>query len=147
MAKGNGFIDQVRRNQVALISLVVAVAGLSYNTWRNEVSEENRTQRAVAIEVLKELADLQEITWQLHYGENSKTEVAARRRSGWTIAITVRDIATVLKAPLPGLSQQLWLTWQEHNESLSDSGASNDAIIHAIEMCRIDTLALLEELD
>jgi len=36
------FLEQVRRNSVALISLVVAVTSLSYNTWRNEATEHNR---------------------------------------------------------------------------------------------------------
>jgi uncharacterized membrane protein YebE (DUF533 family) len=37
--------EQVRRNAVALISLVIAITSLGYNTWRNEASENNRTQR------------------------------------------------------------------------------------------------------
>jgi hypothetical protein len=38
--------EQLRRKTVALISL-------GYNTWRNEASEANRTQRLVVIEVLR----------------------------------------------------------------------------------------------
>ena len=37
--------EQFRRNMVALISLVIAITSLGYNTWRNEASEANRTQR------------------------------------------------------------------------------------------------------
>lgn len=33
--------EQLRRNTVAPISLVVAVTSLGYNTWRNEHSEFN----------------------------------------------------------------------------------------------------------
>ena len=44
---------QLRRNFVALISLVVAITSLGYNTWRNEASEYNRNQRLISIEVLR----------------------------------------------------------------------------------------------
>ena len=30
--------EQLRRNAVALISLVIAITSLGYNTWRNAVS-------------------------------------------------------------------------------------------------------------
>ena len=49
---------QLRRNFVALISLVVAITSLGYNTWRNEASEYNRNQRLISIEVLRNLSDL-----------------------------------------------------------------------------------------
>ena len=61
MANKSNLKDQVRRNLVALISLVVAITSLSYNSWRNESSEDNRTQRLVAIEILLKLGDLQQL--------------------------------------------------------------------------------------
>jgi Tfp pilus assembly protein PilO len=51
MSASSTFKQQVRRNMVALISLAVAVTGLGYNTWCNEVSEHNRNQRLVSIEL------------------------------------------------------------------------------------------------
>lgn len=41
-----GMREQIRNNAVALISLVVALAALGYNTWRNERTEANRNLRA-----------------------------------------------------------------------------------------------------
>jgi hypothetical protein len=35
--------QQLRNNLVALISLAVALGGLSYNTWRNERTEQTAT--------------------------------------------------------------------------------------------------------
>jgi hypothetical protein len=51
--------QQLRANAVALISLVVALSSLGYNTWRNEQTEENRSVRIAAFEVLKHLGELQ----------------------------------------------------------------------------------------
>ena len=53
--KSTNLMDQLRRNRVALISLAVAIISMSYNTWRNEASEANRTQRLVSIEILLKL--------------------------------------------------------------------------------------------
>lgn len=39
--------EQIRRNAVAIISLIVALTSLGYNTYRNELSEANRTVRQV----------------------------------------------------------------------------------------------------
>jgi hypothetical protein len=33
-------LEQIQRNSVALISLFIAIPGLAYNTWRNELTEE-----------------------------------------------------------------------------------------------------------
>lgn len=44
--------QQVRRNLVAIISLVLALLSLSYNTWRNEVTEYNRNIRQAGLEIL-----------------------------------------------------------------------------------------------
>ncbi|MBF8293263.1 MAG: hypothetical protein HW392_2090 [Steroidobacteraceae bacterium] len=38
--------EQLRNNLVALISLVIALSALGYNTWRNELTERNRNIRA-----------------------------------------------------------------------------------------------------
>ena len=42
--------QQLRANAVALISLVVALSSLGYNTWRNEQTEENRSIRVAGFE-------------------------------------------------------------------------------------------------
>jgi len=81
------FKEQVQRNTVALISLVVAVTSLAYNTWRNEASEHNRNQRLVAIEVLLMSADLQQLTLDSHYGKNIDADGILR--AGWTKVLTM----------------------------------------------------------
>ena len=139
------FIDQLRRNRVALISLVVAIISLSYNTWRNEASEDNRTQRLVSIEVLLKLADLQQLVWHNHY--DGDTEDKGNLRTGWAIVLTIKDIATILDAPMPQSAEILWQVWNDNNQQLGESTVAKDNIIMAIEKCRVDTLAGLQALD
>mgnify|MGYP001825950075 CR=1 FL=1 len=138
-------MDQLRRNRVALISLAVAIISLSYNTWRNEASEANRTQRLVSIEILLKLADLQQVVWHNHY--DGDIEDRGNLRTGWTLVLTIRDISTILGEPMPESGHKLWQVWNENYETLPNSTAAKDNIIMAIEKCRLDTLAVLQELE
>lgn len=138
-------MDQLRRNRVALISLAVAIISLSYNTWRNEASEENRTQRLVSIEILLKLADLQQVVWHNHY--DGDTEDRGNLRTGWTLVLTIRDISTILGDPMPESGQKLWQVWNDNYAELPDSTAAKDNIISAIEKCRLDTLVILQALE
>ncbi|HEY6280496.1 MAG TPA: hypothetical protein VIW72_01710 [Burkholderiales bacterium] len=49
------FLHQLKANAVAIISLFVALSGLTYNTWRDKIIEENRSVRIASFEVLKNL--------------------------------------------------------------------------------------------
>lgn len=145
MPMNNSLKDQVRRNMVALISLVVAVTSLSYNSWRNERSEYNRTQRVVAVEALIKLGELQQLVYHNHYDRD--TQDKGNPRTGWTLVLTIRDITTILEAPLPESAETLRSTWDANWQGLGDSTASKDAIEDGIESLRGDLLAMLSALD
>ena len=139
------FREQVRRNAVALISLAIAITSLGYNTWRNEASEYNRTQRAVALEVLMKLGELQQLTWHHHYDRDFDDK--GNLRTGWTLVLVIRDISQILDEPLPGTATALYAAWDESADELASSEAAKDRVIAAIEGLRTDALELLYELD
>ena len=145
MGSYDSFREQLRRNSVALISLVVAITSLSYNTWRNEASEDNRTQRLVAIEVLMKLGELQQVVWHHHYDKD--TENKGNLRTGWTLVLVIKDISQILDDTLPQSARSLWTTWDDHSYKLENSSAAEKAIISAINDVRADALALLLGLD
>ena len=145
MRSYDSFREQLRRNSVALISLVVAITSLSYNTWRNEASEDNRTQRLVAIEVLMKLGELQQVVWHHHYDKDIENK--GNLRTGWTLVLVIKDISQILDDTLPQSAKALWTTWDDHSYKLENSAAAEKAIISAINDVRADALALLLELD
>lgn len=145
MLISDSFKEQVRRNMVALISLVIAITSLSYNTWRNEQSEYNRTQRLVAVEALLKLGELQQLVYHNHY--DGDTQDKGNPRTGWTLVLTVRDITTILEEPLPRASESLRATWEANWAELGSSKESKDAIEEGIESLRHDLLAMLNALD
>ncbi len=139
------FIEQVRRNLVALISVFIAVSSLSYNTWRNEETEHNRNQRMASFEVLRKIGELQELVFHSHYDPDIVEK--GTPRTGWALVLTIRDLAQVLDAPLPDTSEQLVAIWGEHWQGLGTEQASADAVLGGIEQVREETLTLLRALD
>ena len=145
MSKRLDFKEQLRRNAVALISLVVAITSLSYNTWRNEASEHNRNQRLVSIEVLRNLGELQQVVFHLHYDQD--VDMMINPRTGWAIVLTVKDLAMVLEAPLPDAAENLRSVWDDHWQGLGRDDASVAAIVAALEATRDEVHGLLRSLD
>ena len=138
-------IEQLRRNRVALISLVVAITSLSYNTWRNEASEDNRTQRLVSIEILLKIGELEELVLYSHY--DPEVKIKGNPRTGWAIVLTIEDLAQILEPPCPEAATRLKESWQANWSTLAKSTESKDAIRAAIDDLRQETLALLRMLD
>ena len=58
---------QVKLNVVAIVSVIVALSGLGYNTYRNERTEHNRNTRIAAFEALKTLGEAQVIVEYAHF--------------------------------------------------------------------------------
>ncbi|MEM7433189.1 MAG: hypothetical protein AAF351_14810 [Pseudomonadota bacterium] len=145
MANKNSIKEQIRRNSVALISLAVAITSLGYNTWRNEQSEENRTQRLVAIEALGKLADLQAVVWHHHWDKDF--DGRGNLRTGWTLVLTVQDVSVVLDEPVQQSAANLYEAWKLNSPDLGDQREAEKNIVAAIDQCRDDMLALLQMLD
>ena len=137
--------EQLQRNTVALISLVVAVTSLGYNTWRNEASEYNRNQRLVSIEVLRNLGQLQQVVFHRHYDMDETDKGNAR--TGWAIVLTFTDLAIVLEEPLPAAAEDLQAVWGDDWQKLGSNQPGVDRIIAAIEALRKEIHALLKNLD
>ncbi|MFV9615816.1 MAG: hypothetical protein ACNYZG_07665 [Gammaproteobacteria bacterium] len=141
----DGIVDQLRRNAVALVSIIIAVSSLSYNTWRNEKTEENRNQRLAAFEVLLKLNELQQVIFHSHYDKDSSDK--GNPRTGWTYVLTVRDLSRILHPPLPEAADELLEVWGKNWQGLDEKQANVDLITGEIDNIRSETLRLLESLE
>ena len=137
--------EQLRRNAVALISLAVAVTSLGYNTWRNEVSEHNRNQRLVSIELLLMLGDLQQLTLDGHYGRDVNREAISRK--AWSKVLSIRDLAQIAEGSVPLSAMALFDTWSEDYDELGENVSAKDRVIGALEVVRSDVHDVLKGLD
>ena len=136
---------QVRRNAVALISLVIALSTLSYSTWRNEKSEDNRNHRQAAFEILLKLNQLQQVVFHRRYDMDETDK--GNPRLGWTIVLTIDDLAQLVETPLPEKSSLLREVWSDNWEQLGDSQASVDAVLAMVDVMRDETLLQLHALE
>ncbi len=135
------FRDQLQRNAVAIISLFIAVSGLFYNTWRNELTEENQNQRTGCFEVLLKLGELQQLVYHLHYDMDDQR--SGNQRTGWALVQTINDISSIIEAPVGEAAVELKKVWGEYEQGLGENKASVDAINEAIEDLRSATQQVL----
>ena len=141
----NSVVEQLRRNTVALISIVIAVSSLSYNTWRNEKTEENRNQRFAAFEVFLKLGELQQVVFHSHYDKDRSDK--GNPRTGWSYVLTVRDLSRIMQPPLAVTADELLAIWSENWEGLGEKQKNVDLIMDGIDKVRSETLILLESLE
>jgi hypothetical protein len=136
--------QQLRDNAVAIISLIVALTALGYNTWRNERTEHNRNIRTAAFEVLTRLAELERVVFLAQYDHDTK---GGSPRAGWTYVLEIRDLAGLEPQPLPARAAELQQIWGANWEGLGrDEETAVTRIDDAIGRLREATLATLRSL-
>jgi len=136
--------QQIRNNLLAIISLVVALAALSYNTWRNELTEQNRNIRAAGFEILTHIGELQRITYLVHY------DMALQRqtpRDGWAEVLVLRDLSQVMPPRVPAVAEELLDQWRDNWQQLGKSDVAVSHIDNAINDLRKETLRVIKMLE
>lgn len=141
----DSFLKQLQRNAVALISIFIAVSSLSYNTWRNEKTEDNRNHRVAAFEILMKLGELQQVVFHHYYDKD--TEDRGNPRKGWIYVLTIRDLSRLMPDSYHLATDQLLDVWSNNWEGLEDDKASVDAVLASIEDTREQVLDLLKSLE
>ncbi len=138
------FREQLRNNSVALISLVVALSSLGYNTWRNERTEHNRNIRTAAFEILTKLAEFERVVFLAQYDRDPS---GGNPRTGWTYVIVIRDLSQVVPGTVPSQAAALQKMWGENWEGLGkDDEVAVERIDEAITKLRDAALATLRSL-
>lgn len=137
------FREQVRRNLVAIISLALAILSLSYNTWRNELTEHNRNVRQAGFEMLLTLGEVHQIVFFLHY---DKDEVRGNPRLGWAKVLLVADLATIMPPSVESAADSLTAAWGANWSALGKDELAAQRVSDAVDEVReatIEALAVL----
>ncbi|MEX2498120.1 MAG: hypothetical protein WD397_04500 [Wenzhouxiangellaceae bacterium] len=153
--------NQVNNNLVALISLVLAITSLGYNTWRNEKTEIQRNWRQASFQILVEVGELNQIILMRRYfpeavasAENPPGSVLAPQSwvTGWGKATMIRDLTSVMPAPMPEAGRRLFEAWQAHADDLDDTAddkaraTASRELLDAVEHLRSSTVGLIGDL-
>ena len=107
--------SQIRANIVAIVSVIVALTGMGYNTYRNEKTEINHNVRAAAFETLKNLGETQILVDYAHF---KKDRERGDTRLGWGRMTLIHDLSQVLPPPGPTEADLLMRAGIESDEAL-----------------------------
>jgi len=136
--------EQLRSNMVAIVSLVIALSALGYNTWRNERTERNRNIRAAGFELLTEIGSLQQIIFYAHYARGDQR---GDPRMGWADMLTINDLAVLMPADVGRDAKELRTVWEADSAGLAEDDAAFQRIDGSIDALRQKTLESLRALD
>ncbi len=130
---------------LALISLVIALAGFSYNTWRNETTEAHRNVRQASFELLDEVGQLQQIVDNRYYA-GDRSEMT--RIAGWGKATLIRDMGSLVSPATAQRAQQAFDAWSAHAGNIDRQDAEAEAAVSSSLLdLRRQVLADLHALD
>jgi hypothetical protein len=135
--------QQIRTNLVAIISLITAVGGFTYNNWRDHQNEVNQNVRDAAFEILKDLGELQTIVNYAHYESNNPK---GNPIEGWKHAVNIRDLSRLLPKDSMQKGVQLYLVWQQEWDNLSNNQISEQRISQHIDRARTQVLKSIDNL-
>ena len=114
----------------ALLGVVFAVLGFSYNTWRLEVSEDNNNVRTAAFEVLTELAVLEQIIYAAHYDQDV---VMGNPRRGWVKVGLIYDLSSLISPEVEQQAGSLKELWADSWDTVATAREASDKLVGRIE--------------
>ena len=126
-------LQQINKNLLAIISLVVALSALGYNTYRNELTEENRNIRFAGFAMLMELAELQQLIDYAHY---DKDVDKGNPISGWGHLLYVRDMSYLVSDEVVAETEALMKVWGGEWQTVRDNETSNQRVTAGINALR-----------
>lgn len=136
--------ELVRQNALALVSLLIALFGLGYNTWRNETTEHHRNVRQSAFVALDALGEVQQLADTRFFGgEHSE----ANRIAIWGRVTLIRDIASLVSLDTAGRADALFAAWSGQAAAFDDGDAEAERLVAvAIRDARAQVLTDLRRL-
>ena len=137
--------DQIKSNLLAIISLLVALSALGYNTWRNESSEANRNIRQAGFEIIKHVGELQKIAYVSHF---DKVNLKNDPKIAWTEVLILKDLSRLMAPNIQKKADILTDIWRKHWQGLVKedelSLAEIDLALHELRMDVLANMKLLE---
>ena len=128
----------------AVLSLVFAVIGFSYNAWRLEVTEDNSNVRTASFEVLTNLAELELIIYAAHY---DKDKFEGSPRKGWVKIGLIVDLSVLISRSVEGQSLKLRDVWSKSWERMTNDRKATNRLIEEVDLVRNEIKLILSSLN
>lgn len=136
--------SQIKKNAIALISLVIALTALCYNTWREEVTEKNRNIRQASFEVLKSLGQLQ---LTINLAKYDPKNSLGNPLISWGYISVIGDMSRIIPPPVPETVDRLLAVWHSDWENISSDEESLDRVTKEIDESRKAVLKKISQLN
>lgn len=133
---------QIKDNSIALLSLLIAIIALLYTTWREEITERNRSYRVASFEVLKNLGQLQIIANHARYQPESSI---GNPIQGWGHVAMIGDMGELLPPPIPEKTKEVVNVWGEESQNLKTDEGINK-VSEKIDAARQSVLETIRQL-
>ena len=127
----------------AIFSIVFAVVGFSYNAWRLEVSEDNSNIRTASFEVLKELAELEQIIFTRHYDKDINK---GNPRIGWVKIGLILDLSVLISPKVNSKAESLKQNWTNGWSLIPSDREIVDKLSNSIDQIRYEIKIVLGQL-
>ena len=127
----------------AILSLLFAVIGFSYNAWRMELSEDNNNIRTASFEVLKELAELERIIFAAHYDKNL---IEGNPRKGWVEVGLIYDLSVLINNDVEIKAAKLKNKWSGNWERIAEDKQITEELVMTIDEVRVEIKEVLSKL-
>ena len=127
-----------------IFSLIFAVIGFSYNAWRLEVSEDNNNVRTASFEVLKNLAEFEQVLFSAHYDQD---EVSGNPRLGWIKIGLVVDLSGLISPEVETSAVRLKQRWNDNWSTIQASQNDISFMTDQIDEVRATIKTKLADLD
>lgn len=128
----------------AILGVVFAVVGFSYNAWRLEVTEDNSNIRTASFEVLKELAEFEQLIFVAHYDKN---KIEGNPRVGWVKIGLIVDLSALISKQVEVESLSLHNTWKDSWAKIANDTDATNKLITKIERVRKEIKKVLSSLN
>jgi hypothetical protein len=135
------WVKGLLKHSVAIVSLITAIVGFSYNSWQANQNEINQNMRIAAFEVLKNLGELQTVVNYAHFKQD---ESRGNPIEGWKHVTMVRDLSYLLKPSAKQQSQLLYDVWQQDWEQLATNSTIEQQISQQITKTREAVLSTID---
>ncbi len=119
---------QIKNNLLAILSIAIAISALGYNSWRNELSEENRNYRAAGFEIMREAAHLQYLADTLTYSQDKNK---ADPIEGWVRINLIISLSKLMMPEIQIHADRLKRVWEENWTVLKSEEVANKKLSDA----------------
>lgn len=128
----------------SILSILLTLVGFSYNVYRLEQTEINSNIRTSSFEMLKELANLEQIVYASHYEKDDKI---GNPRIGWVKVGIIQDLSIISFKEKNKAVENLLKIWGKNWSLMKNDRQATNRIIKSIDEIRKEIRIVLKNLN